>query len=249
MAFQWLFLLLFILPVTGLAQLQIPPLTGPVVDEANLIEGRDQRALDQVIREFHQRGKGQIQVLTLRDLGGLSIEQASIQIADQWKLGTAKGDDGVLILIAAQERRMRIEVGQGLEGVLPDVKAKRIISDVMTPLFRQGSPSKGILAGTLYVLTTIDPEFDLKVEGGRESFGPANASVFQKYEGLFFLLFIILMIILNIFRPRRRFLGGFGGPGPWGGGGWSGGGGFGGGGGGWSGGGGGFSGGGASGSW
>lgn len=227
------------------AQLQIPALTDPVIDQAGLLTGEDRQVLRQLIFDFHNRGKAQLQILTLQNLGGLPIEQASIQILDRWKLGNQKRDDGVLILVAAQEHRMRIEVGQGLEGVLPDIKAKRIIEDTMVPLFRKASPSQGIVAGTLEVIRTIDPEYSPSVDVPASSGSDGGDGGGNRYEGLFILIFVIIMILGNLFRPRRRTF--------WGGGGWGGGwggGGFGGGsGGGWGGGGGGFSGGGASGSW
>lgn len=245
----WLsFFAFLIIPLWAGAQFQVPTLTGPVVDRGNLINPADRAALEQLIRQFHQLGKGQIQVLTVPDLGGIPIEQASIQVTDQWKLGQEKRDDGVLIFVSSGDRRMRIEVGQGLEGILTDLRTKQIIEDVMAPIFRQGSPSKGILFGTFQVMKSIDPSFDPQGVALAAPEGRRSQSLFDRFQGLFFLLFIIFLILSNMVRPRRRSLlgGGFYG------GGWGGGGGFGGGfggGGGWSGGGGGFSGGGSSGSW
>lgn len=209
--------LILCFPMWAGAQLKVPPLVDPVVDQAGLINSSDRETLREMIRDFHQRGKGQIQVLTLKDLGGVPIEQASIQITDQWKLGDKKRDDGVLILIAAQEHKIRIEVGQGLEGVIPDIKAKHIISDVMSPAFREESPSRGILIGTYQVMKTIDPSY----EPGNAPVEDTGSSIFDRYQGLFILLFVIFIIFTNIFRPRRRsFWGGYGG---WGGGGFGGG--------------------------
>lgn len=223
---------------------EVPALQGPVMDLAHMMTAQDQATLESVLRDFHQRGKGQIQVLTLPNLAGLTIEQASIQIVDRWKLGDRKRDDGVLLLVALEERKIRIEVGQGLEGDLPDIKAKQIVSDVMAPFFRQGIPSQGIIQGTLWIAKTIDPEFETSVAPMQPR--QHRASSGNQYEGLFVLIFVIFMLLGNLFRPRRRSF--WGGGGGWGGGGFGG---FGGGGsgGGWSGGGGGFSGGGASGSW
>lgn len=231
------------------AQFLVPELTSPVVDEANIISGKDERALRDLLHLFKKDHQAQIQVLTVRTLGGVSIEQAAIQVVDQWKLGDQKRDDGVLILVAAEERKIRIEVGQGLEGVIPDVIAKRIISDVMIPVFRQSSPSQGIVVGVYQVLLAIDPNFKAVSSGSPDSFESDERTIVQKYEGLFILIFIGIFFLLNLFGPRGpggRFRGGIGG---WGGVGGFGGGFGGSGGGGWSGGGGGFSGGGASGNW
>lgn len=228
-----------------LAQFQVPTLTDPVMDLGEMMTAKDERLLRNLILSFHERGKGQVQVLTVKNLNGIPIEQASIQIVDQWKLGNDKRDDGVLILVAAEERRVRIEVGQGLEGQITDLEAKRIIEDVMLPVFRQATPSQGIVIGAFQVMRSIDPQFE-QTTSGEPAFQPKAQSLFEKYEGFFFLIFIAFMILSNLFRPRRRglfWLGGGGFGGGWGGGG------FGGGGGGWGGGGGGFSGGGASGGW
>lgn len=216
-------------------------MVGPVIDQAGLLRIQDEAEIEKLLRQTQESGLAQIQVLTVPNLQGETIEQASIQIVDQWKLGTAKGDNGVLILVAKEERKVRIEVGQGLEGVLPDITAKRIVSDIMIPFFRQGQFSQGIYAGTLAVLQSIDP----KMAGDKEQY---TEVVPDKKADRFHLLINILILIFFIFiafigrggRGRRLrgggFYGGFGGGGFGGGGGWSGGGG-------------GFSGGGASGGW
>lgn len=207
----------------------------------------DEAELEKLLRQIQNAGLAQIQVLTVPSLQGETIEQASIQIVDKWKLGTEKGDNGVLILVAKDERKIRIEVGQGLEGVIPDITAKRIVSDLMVPFFRQGQFSQGIYAGTLAVIQAVDPTV-------ADEKGQYTEVVPDKKSQRFNLLINILVLVVMIFiafigrggRSRRLrgggFYGGFGGGG-------FGGGGFGGGGGGWSGGGGGFSGGGASGGW
>jgi len=209
--------------------------------------------LESALRALQQTGGTQLVVLTLPNLSGLSIEQASIQIVDAWKLGTEKRDNGVLLLIAKQEHRMRIEVGQGLEGVLTDAYSKRIIDESIQPLFRAGDFDSGILVGVYQIARITNPEVDLSpyLEGvstqahrrtRRSAPGPLGWLVF-------------LLIAMPFWLSRWGRFGGRGYNGGrhgsyWGSG--SGGGGFGGGGfggGGFSGGGGGFSGGGASGGW
>lgn len=217
---------------------------GPVIDQAGLLRIQDEAEIEKLLRQAQDSGLAQIQVLTVPNLQGETIEQASIQIVDQWKLGTAKGDNGVLILVAKEERKVRIEVGQGLEGVLPDITAKRIVSDVMIPFFRQGQFSQGIYAGTLAVLQGIDPKMAGDKEQYIEVVPDKKADRFHLHIKILILIFFIFIAFIGRGGRGRRlrgggFYGGFGG-----GGGWSGGGG-----GGWSGGGGGFSGGGASGGW
>lgn len=227
------------------AALDIPKLTGPVVDSAGLISSQDQRFLEDLLARF--QSQAQIQILTIPTLQDHSIEEYSIAVTDQWKIGDKKKDNGVLLLISAKEKKIRIEVGQGLEGVIPDVVAKRIISDVMVPVFRQGSVSKGIVVGAYQIIHTIDPDFENATNSANDEKGfsaDAEQSLRVKDIGIA-VLFIFMFIFLSVFN--RRGGGGFGG-------GYMGGSGFGGGfggsgGGGWSGGGGGFSGGGSSGNW
>lgn len=227
------------------AEFKVPALTGPVVDNGELITAHDEELLDSLIRQFQQTHRVQIQVLTVQSLEGDSIEQASIKVTDAWKIGDKKRDDGLLIFVSADERKIRIEVGQGLEGVIPDVVAHRVITDVMIPMFRQGNSSQAIVLGTYQLMKILDHDFS--GDETLQKYNPDERTLFQRYEGLFILLFVFLILFLNMLTPRgRRYRGGggwwMGGGGGWGGGGFGGGGG-------WSGGGGGFSGGGASGGW
>lgn len=239
-----LFLLLFSLGVRSQAEFQVPNLTAPVMDEVGVLPRSDRQDLNQLLYDFNRRGKAQIQVLIVNSLQGEPIESASIKITDKWRLGEKKKDNGVLFLISMQDRAMRIEVGQGLEGAIPDVYAKRIISDRVTPLFRQKRFSEGVYAGVSEIMTLADKEF------AEENKIPSHDSS-SEGGGIPLWLIIIVLVIISIlgrFGGGRgqyyRGGGGFGG-GTFGGGGWGGSGG----GGGWSGGGGGFSGGGSSGNW
>ena len=230
------------------AEFQVPPLTGPVVDQANLLSDATKTKLAAFLTRVQAGGGSQLQVLTVPELHGLSIEEASIRVTDQWKIGSAKDDNGVLLMVAARERRLRIEVGQGLEGVLTDVLSSRIIREVIRPRLREGQADAAITAGVLAILHYTDPKV-LESEGTAWPEGKARWSG-KKIEFYLWLFFLLFFVIPSFFMRRsRRSLWGI----PLGGGGWSStgsgwGGGFGGGGG-WSGGGGGFSGGGASGGW
>lgn len=245
-------LLLFSLLLSAQAEFTVPPLTGPVVDQAQMLSGETERQMDRFLRQLRDSGGSQVQVLTVPDLGGLPIEEASMKVVEQWKLGGAKADDGILLMLAKAERRVRIEVGQGREGDLPDVRASRIIREVIVPRMRQGDADRAISAGVFAILHYTDPKF---LESRGESIPQERSGVplGKKIELIVWLLFFFIVILPGLFMRRRR-------RGLWGlatgyglgrsmGGGWGGGGGFGGGGGSWGGGGGGFSGGGASGGW
>jgi uncharacterized protein len=223
----------------------VPALTGPVMDEVGLLAPQQLQLLDRTLREFNLRGKGQIQIFVTASLQGLPIEQVSLAITDQWKLGDAKRDDGLLFLIAPNERKMRMEVGQGLEGVLPDILVKRIQTEVVVPAFRSQKMADGVLVGTLRLIEIIDHEYyQSHPELAENDVLPASSSRKNPKQSIPVALIFIIFVILSL---MNRF-GGRRGRGFFGGGGF-GGGGFGGGGSGWSGGGGGFSGGGASSDW
>ncbi|AHZ86424.1 TPM domain-containing protein [Bdellovibrio bacteriovorus] len=237
------------LGVSARAEFKVPTLTGPVMDEVGYLSRNDRQELMQLLYDFNKRGVAQVQVLIVPTLDGMPIEMASIAVTDKWKLGDEKKDNGVLFLIAANDRKLRIEVGQGLEGAIPDVIASRIIRDQVVPLFRARQFSAGIVLGTHEILRLADKEF--AEQNGLQEGVPAKSdrdgSGGDIPIGVIIILFIIISILGRFGGGRGRHLrgGGWGG-GYGGGGGWSSGGG---GGGGWSGGGGGFSGGGSSGSW
>jgi len=234
-------------PVSA-ADFDVPELTGPVVDAAGVLSPATKRVVSEALRALHERGGSQITVLTVRSLEGVPIEQASIRVVDQWRLGGKKLDNGVLLLIAPKERKLRIEVGQGLEGALTDADSNRIIFQSMVPLLKSGDLNSAVIVGVYQIARKTDPNFDLSpyLEGHVKDRRPVSDGGTPLR---FWLILAAILFLLFIGRGRHS---GFH-RGGWGGGGW-GGGGFGGGagsgrGGGWSGGGGGFSGGGASGDW
>jgi uncharacterized protein len=234
------------------------------MDEAKLLSAVDSRQLDRRLRDLHAAGGPQINVVTIPSLSGLPIEMATIRIVDAWKLGDKKRDDGVLLLVALQERKIRIEVGQGLEGVLTDAFSRRVIANIITPHFRTGDTSAGLVQGVDAIVQAVTAEgAGLEKAAPRER-GSDKSGARYAFIILIFAIFILLQISgrgggggrsVGGYGRRSRAAqaagwgglgGGLGGLGGGGFGGRSGGGGFGGG---WSGGGGGFSGGGASGGW
>ena len=237
------------------ATFQVPRLSGPVVDKGGFLSATAEGQLAAALMNIKRQGGGtEIAVLTVEDMGGLTIEQASIQVAEKWKLGGATKDNGVLLMFAKQERRARIEVGQGLEGKLTDAHARRIIDETILPLFRAGSPEQGILLGAYQVAQRTNPELNLESVFGAESKQWRKSSKSRgrgAWGGLIPFVFILLFVFSGRGRGGRgggllaalflgSMMGGSRGRGGFGGGG---------GGGGFGGGGGGFSGGGASGGW
>jgi uncharacterized protein len=253
------FLLVTILVLLAAAHafaLDVPALRGRVNDYAGVMRQEQARDLENRLAQFEQETGHQVAVLTIPTLDGEDIEGFSIRVAETWKVGRKGFDNGVILVVAVKDRRLRLEVGYGLEGVLPDATAKQITSNYIVPSFRTRDYAGGILAGTDAVLKVIKneplPESARKKE--RDQGSGLNP----------ILMFVITLAVFGLMAfasagNRRRngmwaTRGRRGGPvifGPGGFGGYSGGGGFGGGsdGGGFSGGGGSFGGGGASDSW
>ncbi|MEY4063960.1 MAG: hypothetical protein RIR26_168, partial [Pseudomonadota bacterium] len=128
------------------ADLSIPPLSAPVIDDARLFSDQDKQILNERLRRLQKRGGPQMQVWTLQTTEGEPVESLSLRAVETWKLGAAEKDNGLLLLIAKQERRYRLEVGQGLEGVIPDVLAHRLLKRHLQPALRAGMPAQGVAA-------------------------------------------------------------------------------------------------------
>ena len=136
----------------------VPALTSPVTDLTNTLTPSQVASLDQTLRAFEQKKGSQVAVLMVPTTEPEAIEQYSIRVAEAWKLGREQEDDGVLFVIAKNDRAMRIEVGYGLEGALTDAATKRIIRDVVTPHFRTGEYYLGIVAGTDRIMSIVNGE-------------------------------------------------------------------------------------------
>ena len=144
--------------VAARADVAVPALSGRVVDRTMTLSQSEQAALDSTLRDFEARKGSQVAVLIVPTTAPETIEQFSIRVAEAWKIGRKKVDDGAILVIAKDDRKLRIEVGYGLEGALTDVTSKRIIDQIITPKFRTGDFAGGITAGTDAMLKVIDGE-------------------------------------------------------------------------------------------
>jgi uncharacterized protein len=140
------------------ADVAVPELKGRVVDQTNTLSASDIDALNQRIRSFEQRKGSQIAILIVPTTEPETIEQYSIRVAEAWKIGRKKIDDGALLVIAKNDHRLRIEVGTGLEGALTDITSRRIIDEVIGPRFKQGDFAGGISDGLARMIGVIDGE-------------------------------------------------------------------------------------------
>jgi uncharacterized protein len=141
-----------------LADVVVPPLTGRVVDKTATLSSSDIASLDQTLKDFEAKKGSQIAVLIVPTTQPETIEQYSLRVAEAWKIGRKKIDDGAILVVAKDDRKLRIEVGYGLEGALTDVTAKRIIDEVITPKFRSGDFAGGISDGVNRILRVVDGE-------------------------------------------------------------------------------------------
>ena len=136
----------------------MPPLAARVTDLTGTLSGDQRAALEDRLKSFETQKGSQIAVLIVPTTKPDEIEQYSIRVAEQWKLGRKGVDDGVLLLIAKDDRKLRIEVGYGLEGALPDAIAKRIVADDIAPHFKQGDFYGGIVAGITRIIGVLQGE-------------------------------------------------------------------------------------------
>lgn len=152
-----LLLALLILPVAR-ALIPIPPLQGHVTDLTKTLSSEQTATLEQSLSAFEARKGVQIAVLMLPSTLPEAIEPFSMRVAEQWKLGRKKVDDGVILVIAKADRTLRIEVGYGLEGVLTDLNSQRIINNIIVPHFREDDIYGGISAGVADIIRIIEGE-------------------------------------------------------------------------------------------
>lgn len=160
-----LFLFLLLLSTLAQAQPKVPEFWGHFVyDEAHVLSASAIDNLEAILLRHHDSTSNQVAVFIIPSLDGANLEEYSLHVAhDVWKLGTANNDNGVLLLIAVDDRKMRIEVGQGLEGPLPDAIASQIIRNEIAPRFREQDYDGGVTAGVQAIISAIQNEYTASV--------------------------------------------------------------------------------------
>lgn len=151
-------IMLALVPFSALA-LDVPQLTGRINDYARILSPGATSMLEQKLAAFEKDTSTQVVVLTVPSLQGDDIDQFAIRVADQWKIGQKGKDNGAILILAQAERKVRIEVGMGLQGVLPDITAGRIIRDVMRPYLRNSDFDGGVGAGIEAIMAATKGEF------------------------------------------------------------------------------------------
>jgi uncharacterized protein len=195
----------FTLPASALVA--VPQLSGRVVDQTGTLSSGNIAQLTESLADFERRKGSQIVVLIVPTTDGEAIEQFSLRVAEAWKIGRKKVDDGALLVIAKNDRRLRIEVGYGLEGALTDVTSKRIIDEVITPKFKSGDFAGGISDGVVRMIRVIYgeklPEPEQPHWDGQGMFGHLDALNP-------FLIFIVFIVSSALRAMLGRLLGALG---------------------------------------
>lgn len=188
------------------AEVPVPALTGRVVDQAGILSGEQRQAISRKLEAFEQSKGSQVAVLVVPTTAGEAIEDFATRVTDQWKLGRAGVDDGVLLVVAMQERRMRIQTGRGVQGTLTDALSKRIIAERMTPLFRAGDFAGGISVGVDSIVAAVSGEsLPAPARSGARPAGSPNEPLSQ----VLFLGFMLVPVGALLLRALLgRFVGG-----------------------------------------
>jgi len=183
-----------------LSALEVPPLSAPVTDLAGVLTAEQVERLNDLLLDYETETSNQFALLIIPSLEGEVLESYSIEVADAWALGQADKDNGLLLLVTLAERRMRIEVGYGLEGVLTDAFCGRVIDHTIVPYFKKEQYFEGITAGLLDLIRQTGEEFS--PDPGLE---PAEAGFTDRFGAYLFLILPFLMIlIVSIFLGRNR---------------------------------------------
>lgn len=147
-----------LVPGLALAQVAVPALVGHITDQTGTLTPEQKSTLEKTLSAFEARKGTQLAILMVPTTAPEAIEQYALRVADQWKLGRKKVDDGVIVVVAKEDRTVRIEVGYGLEGALSDIVSKRIISETIVPRFKQGDFYAGLQSGSDQIMGVIDGE-------------------------------------------------------------------------------------------
>ncbi len=183
----------------SLTAVEVPRLTARVTDLADIIDPATESAISKQLEALERSDATQLAVLTIPTLEGDAIEDFSIKVASEWKLGQKGIDNGALLIIAHNDRKLRIEVGYGLEGKLTDALSSRIIRNEIVPLFKKGRYSEGVAAGVIAMSKAVRGEYKAK-----ESVTSSKSAGF-----IVFLIFFILMAFLRGGSGYRRRYGGY----------------------------------------
>lgn len=199
------FCLFLLLMSSSASALTVPPLKGRVNDTAGMFSAKTVAALDTLLRQFEATDSTQIVVLTVPSLDGDVLEDFSMRVVEKWKIGQKGLDNGALLLITRDDRRLRIEIGYGLEGGLTDLIAGRIISQVIVPRFKEGRFDKGVTDGVQAMIAAVRGEFKASQKPAQKGNNDPAGFIFLVIMG-----FAVLGKILHGKKGVAALVGGIG---------------------------------------
>ncbi|MFH0729100.1 MAG: TPM domain-containing protein [Pseudomonadota bacterium] len=191
----------FLLAAASALALEVPQLKGRVNDYAGILTAATERQLEEALRSFEETDSTQLVVLTIESLGGMAIEEFAIHVAEQWKIGRKGLDNGAILVISRKDRKLRIEVGYGLEGKLTDLVAGRIIRDIIAPAFKTGNFDQGVVAGVEAMMATVKGEYAAPPPSGH---GVPSG---KRFGGFLAIPLIAFLFIVSKLGRLRRMLG------------------------------------------
>jgi len=193
----WLGCFFFLLLTTlALAAMHFPKLTGRVVDNAHILTEATEQSLEQTLADYENGTTNQVVVVTLPSLEGYSIEEYGYQLGRAWHIGQKDKNNGVLLIVAPNEKKVRIEVGYGLEPVLTDAASSEVVHGIILPDFRNAQMEKGVVDGTQAILSVLGGK-------GVPSYRPQNDM--NAWEAWLILLLFLWFFLFSIFHPRAAF--------------------------------------------
>ena len=182
------------------AQTAVPPLTGHVIDQTGTLSVQQKSDLEQTLTAFEARKGSQLAVLIVASTQPEAIEPYALRVAEQWKLGRKKVDDGAILVVAKDDRALRIEVGYGLEGALNDATSKRIIDETIVPRFKQQDFHGGIQAGVAQIIRVVDGEALPPPAAAERRSAPSGGM--QQYAPVLFILALVVGGVLRSLLGR-----------------------------------------------
>ena len=196
--------------IAAVVALDFPALTGRIVDEANILNATTRAELNSKLEALEKKTSDQLVVVTLKSLQGTSIEDFGYQLGRHWRIGQKGKDNGVVLIVAPNERRVRIEVGYGLEGTLPDAVSKLIIENSITPRFRADDFPGGIVRGVDDIISILTGDAEEWKRRAVQQQARRDSNSVETFFMLLFILVIVLIVLASAYNslaglgPRRR---------------------------------------------
>ena len=186
---------------------RLPSLNEPIIDQAQLLTAAEKQQLSQKITQLHNEGKAQIGVIIVPSTGQEDIFSFAMRVAEQWQLGSAKRDNGLLMVIAVNDRRLQILTGYGLEGVMPDIITSRIINQNITPYFKQDRYAEGIAAGLEQIQSILNQDPEIAAQAAQELLERQQQALQEQQareKTLMTALFILVAGVIASYMVGRR---------------------------------------------